>query len=91
MAKARIKTARTDARNIRNIATTYVALQGGDCPTVESLKSEKQLQGSSADPWGNVFKLECTGDDVIVTSFGPDGQEGSEDDIQVPESGAFEG
>ena len=37
------------------------------------------------DPWGNRYYLELTGRSLRVWSFGPDGQEGTEDDISYPE------
>ena len=37
------------------------------------------------DPWGNKYVLEKEGNSVRVVSWGPDGQEGTEDDIMYPE------
>jgi general secretion pathway protein G len=37
------------------------------------------------DPWGNKYVLSKEGNSVIVVSWGPDGQEGTEDDIMYPE------
>jgi len=36
------------------------------------------------DPWGNVYQLESDGKNIRVYSFGPDGNEGTEDDIAYP-------
>jgi general secretion pathway protein G len=36
------------------------------------------------DPWGNPYVLEREGNNVRVFSFGPDGTEGTEDDIVYP-------
>ena len=36
----------------------------------------------TTDAWDNPFVVECDGDDIIVRSNGPDGQPGTEDDIQ---------
>ena len=36
------------------------------------------------DPWGNPYVLEIEGRKVRVWSFGPDGNEGTEDDIAYP-------
>lgn len=37
------------------------------------------------DPWGNKYILERDGSKVKVISWGPDGQEGTDDDIMYPE------
>ena len=36
------------------------------------------------DPWGNPYTLETDGRQIRVWSFGPDGSEGTEDDIVYP-------
>ena len=82
--QAQIDTARTNAKKIRAVAIQYIALKGGDCPTVETLIAERELEGDGAqDPWGKPYTILCNGDDVGVVSSGPDGQEGTEDDIAV--------
>ena len=82
---AQVKTAKTTARNIRNIATQALALKGGDCPSVQSLIADKELDaaGDTKDPWGGVYTIKCDADDVSVSSPGPDKKEGSPDDIIV--------
>jgi general secretion pathway protein G len=82
---AQIKTAKTTARSIRNVATQYLALKNGECPTVQQLIAEKELDsaGDTKDPWGSQFTIRCDGDDVSVSSPGPDKKEGSQDDILV--------
>jgi general secretion pathway protein G len=40
--------------------------------------SKKQVE---PDPWLNPYQYESTGDSFRVWSFGPDGQDGTEDDI----------
>jgi len=37
------------------------------------------------DPWGTVYYLEIDGNRIRVWSWGPDGQEGTDDDISYPE------
>ena len=41
--------------------------------------------GFGVDPWGNAYVLERDGADVRVSSCGPDGQDGTDDDIVWPE------
>lgn len=36
------------------------------------------------DPWGNKYVMDRDGKKVIVYSFGPDGIEGTDDDIRYP-------
>jgi general secretion pathway protein G len=81
--QAKVKTALSSAREIRKVVIGYLALQDGDCPTVQSLIDEKELDSEvgAQDPWGNEFEIECGGGDVAVTSPGPDSQPGTEDDI----------
>jgi general secretion pathway protein G len=90
MQQARVDTATTNARKIRQVATQYVALRGGECPSVEKLVSEKELDAeTNEDPWGKPYKIDCgSGDDIMVVSAGPDRQEGTPDDIIVPKQGA---
>jgi general secretion pathway protein G len=88
--ETQVKTARNNARNIRQVATTYRTLKGGDCPTVQSLIAEKELDaaGDTKDPWGGQYTIKCEGDDITVSSGGPDGKEGTQDDVVVgPNSG----
>ena len=89
MQQARVDTATTNARKIRQVATQYVALRGGECPSVEKLVSEKELDAeNNEDPWGKPYKIDCGGDDIMVVSAGPDRQEGTPDDIIVPKQGS---
>jgi len=88
--EAQVKTAKTNARNIRNVATTHVAMKG-DCPTVQSMIADKELDsaGDTKDPWGGDFTVKCEGDDITVTSPGPDKKDGSPDDVVAgPAAGA---
>lgn len=36
------------------------------------------------DPWGNNYVLERDGNKIRVVSWGPDGQEGTDDDLMYP-------
>ena len=82
--QARIDSTRTDARTVASAVEMYVAENpGGDCPGMEDLTSGGYINSSArtADAWDNGFSIECDGDDIIVISAGPDGQMGTEDDI----------
>jgi general secretion pathway protein G len=88
--ETQIKAATTNASNIRQVATQYVALKSdGDCPTVQTLIAEKELDstGDTEDPWGNPFTIMCDTDDIAVSSPGPDKKENTEDDIYVGPAG----
>lgn len=82
--KARIKTTRTDAQALRSAVTLYLADNPRKCPTVEDLVTESYLDKTkrSVDAWEGEFRIECEAGDVMVMSAGPDGQYGTEDDIQ---------
>ncbi|MEM6790169.1 MAG: type II secretion system protein [Myxococcota bacterium] len=84
--KARIDTAKRDCGEIQKVATTYRALNVGvDCPTVTTLIEDRELthEAGGADPWGTLYDISCTPDDIGVVSAGPDTQMGTEDDIMV--------
>ena len=88
--ETQVKAATTNAANIRQVATQYMALKSeGECPTVQSLIAEKELDatGDTEDPWGNPFTIICDADDVTVTSPGPDKKDNTEDDIIVGPAG----
>lgn len=82
--RARIEQARTDSQTIRAAVELYLAQNpGSDCPSVTDLVSDHTLNSSTntQDPWENDFIIDCEGDDPVVTSNGPDGQSGTEDDV----------
>ena len=43
---------------------------------------------STNDSWGQPFVIQCTDDDVVVTSSGPDKKKGTKDDVRVPKGAA---
>ncbi len=54
-----------------------------DCPTARWLIDEDYLRDCSPeDPWGTDYVIRCDGQDIDVYSAGPDGAEGTEDDIR---------
>ena len=80
---ARVTQTRTDSQTVASAAMQYLIDNPGEgCPTVEQLAGG-YLSASTRlkDAWDNDFTVECSGDDVIVRSAGPDGSMGTEDDI----------
>lgn len=83
--QAQVDTAKTDCKTLLNVIDTWRmnGHSGTDCPTVEALKSDKSLRAdqNTNDPWGHGYEIVCSPDGDGVTSWGPDGKKGSEDDI----------
>jgi general secretion pathway protein G len=82
--KARIKSTKTDAQQVRAAVTLWLSDNPGKCPSIQDLIEGGVLDKSrrTADAWDRPFKIECEGEDLNVTSAGPDGEMGSEDDIR---------
>lgn len=83
--KARMESTRTDAQNIRAAAQMYLMENpAGGCPSMDDLLEERILDSSKriTDAWDNEFQIECEGGEPFVVSAGPDGQFGTEDDIE---------
>ncbi|MCU0692557.1 MAG: type II secretion system GspH family protein [Polyangiaceae bacterium] len=86
--QAQIETATTNARAIRDAVNRWRAMRGGDeCPTVSQLVQDKEIDSASkaTDPWDQPYKIQCSDDETMVSSPGPDKKENSKDDIVVPE------
>ena len=83
--QAQVDTAKTDTKTLLNVIDTWRmnGHSGTDCPTVEALKADKSLRQdqNTNDPWGHPYEIVCSPDGDGVTSWGPDGKKGSEDDI----------
>jgi hypothetical protein len=74
---------------IRTITTAAEKFRGAEpdkCPTVSELQWHGDLSKDTSpkDPWGTSYYLSCAGPKVRVKSAGPDGREGTADDIQEP-------
>ena len=85
LARAKIKQARNDCAVVRSAATMYIADNPRSCPTVEQLVQEGFLQRTArtTDPWDNPFGVICSeGQEPDIYSKGPDGQDGSADDVR---------
>ncbi len=82
--QARVDSTRTDAQSVRSAAVMFVSENPGECPNMDDLTGGGYLDSTrrTTDAWDNGFAIDCEGDDVLVTSAGPDGEMGTEDDIQ---------
>jgi general secretion pathway protein G len=91
--EAQVRSAETWARTIRAAIQNWQAASNETgCPTVSQLVQEKHLDPgtSTKDPWGQEFTLNCTEDEVFVSSNGPDKKKGTKDDIQIPRAATGE-
>ena len=85
--KAQITTAEGASRVIRQAAQQWQAANSeSTCPTMSQLVQEKHLDPgqNTNDPWGQPFLLNCSDEDVTVSSSGPDKKKGTKDDVSVP-------
>jgi hypothetical protein len=81
---ARIETARVRALAIRSAVQLWQATQGDDrCPSYDQLSRDRIVPPDSdnRDPWGGLYRIECSDTGVVVTSNGPDGEPGTTDDV----------
>ena len=81
---ARIDTAGKDIKTFVGGVEMYSIQKKGKCPkTLDDLKAAGVIKAINKDPWGNDYVLKCPGEhgDVDISSAGPDGEFGNEDDI----------
>lgn len=91
--EAQLESAKTNARTIRNAIMDWQRVNNEvSCPTISQLVQEKHIDTAAEidDPWGEDYGLNCTEDEVYVSSKGPDKKKGTKDDIQIPK-GSTEG
>ena len=81
---AKNDTARSNVGAIKQ-ATSLLLMRGRDCPSsVEDLISAGRLEDTDPnDPWGNPYRIQCNGTNIVVTSPGADGEFESEDDVST--------
>ncbi len=81
--RAKIKQTTADIQTVRSAAILWLSDNSG-CPTTQELVDNRFLDkdARTVDAWGNAFQLECDGEDITVTSGGPDGEMGTEDDLK---------
>jgi general secretion pathway protein G len=81
---ARIDTAGKDIKTFVGGVEMYSIQKKGKCPkSLDDLKAAGVIKAINKDPWGNDYVLKCPGEhgDVDISSAGPDGEFGNEDDI----------
>lgn len=78
---AKRKTTEGDLRVVRGAAQRWMTENAG-CPTFEQLTLDPGAR--QVDVWDHPFTIECDDGGPIVTSRGPDGDAGTDDDIRVP-------
>jgi len=85
LGRARVNQTRSDAQAVRSAVLLYLGQEpGADCPSMDQLLEAGVIDHSrrTTDAWDHPFVIECDGDDIIVRSNGPDGNPGTEDDVQ---------
>jgi general secretion pathway protein G len=87
--KAQRQQALSDARQIRSVAQMYYSEHRDACPSPQNLIAAGELDARTKinDPWGKPFNIVCNGEELDVTSNGPDGQQGTADDITTAAPG----
>ena len=93
LADARISTTRALINNVDVAVKSYNMKHGKYPESLDALTqeqadgSEPLLEGEPVDPWGNELKYERQSKKrPIITSAGPDGEFGTEDDIMNVDS-----
>ncbi|MCA9681163.1 MAG: type II secretion system protein GspG [Myxococcales bacterium] len=89
LSDAKGDTAKKDIANLETSIEMY-QIQKNKCPkSIEDLKAAGIIKKITKDPWGNDYVLKCPGehDSVDISSGGPDGQLGNEDDVNSWDEG----
>ena len=88
--KGQRKVAQAQANDIAAKIVQYMADNNSECPKgLDDLVAQKYLPKKQKDPWNRDLIIRCPGtvntDGVDVVSIGPDGQEGTADDVKAAE------
>ncbi|HEX7599079.1 MAG TPA: type II secretion system protein GspG [Polyangia bacterium] len=88
--KGQMKTARIQVNEIMQKAQQYMMDNSNECPkSMDDLVAQKYMPKRQKDPLNKDFILRCPGqintDGIAVISVGPDGQEGTPDDVKATE------
>jgi general secretion pathway protein G len=88
--KGQRKVAQAQANDIAAKIVQFMADNNSECPkSMDDLVAQKYLPKKQKDPWNRDIIIRCPGtvntDGVDVVSLGPDGQEGTADDVKAAE------
>jgi general secretion pathway protein G len=88
--KGQVKTARIQVNEIMQKAQQYMMDNSNECPkSMDDLVAQKYMPRRQKDPWNKDFIIRCPGqintEGIDVISLGPDGTEGTADDIKAQE------
>lgn len=81
---ARLQTAETDLRTLRGVVDQWRLARpdrAAACPTPDELIGERLVRDPPRDPWGHAYRIRCLDGAALLSSDGPDGQPGTEDDL----------
>jgi general secretion pathway protein G len=87
--KGQRKVAQAQANDVAAKIVQFMA-DNSECPkSLDDLVAQKYLPKKTKDPWNRDLIIRCPGtvntDGVDVVSLGPDGQEGTADDVKAAE------
>ncbi len=88
--KGQRKVAQAMVNDVASKIVQYMADNNSECPKgMDDLVAQKYLPKKQKDPWNHDLIIRCPGtvntDGVDVISVGPDGQEGTADDVKAAE------
>jgi len=88
--KAQKKIAQAAVNEIAAKTVQFMTDNSSECPkSLDDLVAQKYIPKKNKDPWNHDYILRCPGtintDGIDVVSLGPDGQEGTADDIKAVE------
>ncbi len=88
--KGQRKVAQAQVNDVASKVIQFMTDNNNECPkTIDDLVAQKYLPKKQKDPWNRDLIVRCPGtintDGVDVVSVGPDGQEGTPDDVKAAE------
>ncbi|MEM9191093.1 MAG: prepilin-type N-terminal cleavage/methylation domain-containing protein [Myxococcota bacterium] len=91
LGKGKEGVAESNVSAIKQASLAYILDGNSGCPGIDDLIDAGELdedsilneEGRAADPWGNGYDIQCSGDNVVVTSAGEDGEFNTDDDIST--------
>jgi general secretion pathway protein G len=82
--KAQQDTAVTGVHTLRGIVDQWRLSRpdrASTCPTAELLVTDQMVRELPRDPWQHPYRFTCEAGAIAITSDGPDGRPGTEDDL----------